>query len=1168
MPAGSVFPAFVQLRYESDGTAKGRFLSEVDTLLGSAEKRFAEFGKEAGRQLDAALATQRTPTGALDLNVAGQRAAADAARARAVAARELAVATATAARENGDFSQKTRLAVAALQAQAREEDQAAAAALSHARALEQVQGVLNRQASAVTAVTGATRRSIAVNDNFTASAGQQRAAMNQLSFQLGDIAQGFAVGTPPAIIFAQQIGQVTQAVQLMGGGGALGGVARFLGGPWGTVLASAAVVLSPFIGKLFEAKSAAEGVTFTSYSLGEAQGILGSIVDTTSGKIERQSVALIALARAQALAGQIKARADLASARSELGGLAAKRTVIGGNFGGGLTITRGRDATGDIASALLDGSINPAEAVAGLNSLNRAGIATEDAFLKAAQAATKLGVAAENLKAFQSVERLITGQGTAADRALLLKPSKAKAPRSKSDSGAGKAATLEFGEDAAKRIADLADQFGNITPAVAQANKATRQLDDILSDIERRRPPNYDKLIADANTAKGLINDNLAQPFRDILEQQSRGIEVQRLQVAGREAEAEILQLQFTLMDQLGVEEREQVEAALAKLGIGKAQYAQMLANLGVQRNLTREGQRAAAALQKQFAFIADTRSNLVQTVASLRTDGLGAIGGFFKRALDQFNAAAAESLIDSFFGSAFQSAEDQVTQAHRLLAQSSLTAAKALNSLADATAGAAGGTDPATDEITNEIVVLGKKIEDYSNPRDLVRLIARELAKAGGLSDEDAARLGKAIGSAFQGAAIGSVTSGVLKSLGVKSSTTGAQVGGAIGQVAFGPIGGIVGSIAGGLIGGLFKKTRTGSATLGFGADGLGITGTAGNSKSQRDAASSAAGSIGDSLNRIAEQLGGSADGPISVSIGIRNKKYRVDTTGSGKTKGAGVLDFGQDQAAALKAAIADAIRDGVITGISAGAQRLLKGGSDVDKQLAKALSFEGTLARVKALRDPVGAALDTLDKEFTRLRSIFTEAGASAGEYADLERLYGSERAKAVKEATDAIAGSLRSLYADLTIGDDARSLRDRKAAAQAAYDPLAARVAAGDTTAFDQFSEAARALLEIERQFSGSQISYFTLADQVTGLTKSRLDELDAMAAASTGRDSPFSNSGVPVDSSANVVSAVQQQTTDLIDGLLPTLQAVNDNIVAMLIRTGTQAEPQINTGRGFF
>lgn len=85
--------------------------------------------------------------------------------------------------------------------------------------------------------------------------GQQRIGLQQLSFQLGDVATMYSLGARPAQIFASQIGQVSQALMLLGGGsggGLLSKVAGFLGGPWGIAFTLALTVLGPFAAKLFE----------------------------------------------------------------------------------------------------------------------------------------------------------------------------------------------------------------------------------------------------------------------------------------------------------------------------------------------------------------------------------------------------------------------------------------------------------------------------------------------------------------------------------------------------------------------------------------------------------------------------------------------------------------------------------------------------------------------------------------------------------------------------------------------------------------------------------------------------------------------------------------------------------------------------------------------------
>lgn len=89
--------------------------------------------------------------------------------------------------------------------------------------------------------------------------GAQRIGMQQLSFQVGDIAQQYALGTRAGVIFAQQSGQVVQALQLMGGEG--NKFLRFLGSGWGIGISAAVVVLVPLIGKLFEGSDAVGDLT-------------------------------------------------------------------------------------------------------------------------------------------------------------------------------------------------------------------------------------------------------------------------------------------------------------------------------------------------------------------------------------------------------------------------------------------------------------------------------------------------------------------------------------------------------------------------------------------------------------------------------------------------------------------------------------------------------------------------------------------------------------------------------------------------------------------------------------------------------------------------------------------------------------------------------------------
>jgi hypothetical protein len=159
----------------------------------------------------------------------------------------------------------------------------------------------------------------AAGQRVGASVTAQRAGMQQLSFQIGDIATMYSLGARPAQIFASQIGQVTQAVQMMSGGTSR--VAAFLGGPWGMALTAATIVLAPFVSKLFESEQALEQVKLASDNLKDSQNVLSRIFDLTTGKLKEQSAqaketaaSLLELSIVQAEGRQRRAREGLQDA--------------------------------------------------------------------------------------------------------------------------------------------------------------------------------------------------------------------------------------------------------------------------------------------------------------------------------------------------------------------------------------------------------------------------------------------------------------------------------------------------------------------------------------------------------------------------------------------------------------------------------------------------------------------------------------------------------------------------------------------------------------------------------------------------------------------------------------------------------------------------------------
>lgn len=417
------------------------------------------------------------------------------------------------------------------------------------------------------------------------------------------------------------------------------------------------------------------------------------------------------------------------------------------------------------------------------------------------------------------------------------------------------------------------------------------------------------------------------------------------------------------------------------------------------------------------------------------------------------------------------------------------------------------------------------------------------EEAFSGALKDvlgPDSAKVGEALGKGFLGAQIGGMTSDLLEGIGLQNSKLGSQIGGAIGS-AFGPIGSLIGSVIGGVGVEALKPTKRGSATIRGSGTNLIVASTRGNSRQRVKASSETADEAITTLERIAEALGGRIDASRgSVSIGVRGDSFRVDTSGRGITKTKkGAVDFGDDSAAAIRFATLDLIQDGVVQGIRASTQRVLQSGKDLESAIARAVDFQSVFDRLQERVDPVGAAITRVDREFTRLRDIFGEAAASAEEYADLERLFQLERTDAIKEANERVLGGMKALLDDLRFGDNGRSLRDRLAAAQAKFDPLMARVQSGDITAYDDFADAARQLLDIQRQFSGSQTAFFELQDKITAITAKVVEGGNVTSILAAGGSGSASSAQVDAMRSydgSNVVSAINRQTTDLINGIV--------------------------------
>lgn len=293
-------------------------------------------------------------------------------------------------------------------------------------------------------------------------------------------------------------------------------------------------------------------------------------------------------------------------------------------------------------------------------------------------------------------------------------------------------------------------------------------------------------------------------------------------------------------------------------------------------------------------------------------------------------------------------------------------------------------------------------------------------------LGDVFSGVLGKVFGKegsftkVLQSAGVG-VSAGQLF-LGSSNSTLGSAIGGAVGEKAGaaltkgmtgifkelgGPLGSILGGVLGGALGSLMQSVPRGSGTV----TNNGVSSSA-NNDSIKGSIDSFGLSLQQSVSKIAEQLGGTV-GAYSVGLGRYKDYYQVSSVGNDpflgqtyyKNKSSNALYDGLDPQAAMRAAISAAIAQGAIQGVRAGTQTLLKAGTDIEQQLAKAMKFEGVFSDLKSITDPLGYALEQLTKQFDELRAIFKDAGASTAEYAQLEQLLALKRADAVAKAEEQV-------------------------------------------------------------------------------------------------------------------------------------------------------------------
>ncbi|ARR52123.1 hypothetical protein HY78_00940 [Rhizorhabdus wittichii DC-6] len=352
----------------------GRTMKESENLHRGAERsalRYAEaLEKEAAaagktaieiKKMEiAANAAAAAEAGFADIaariRIAGEATlkAAEQKRLDAIAAQQDAEANRAAAQAHALFEAKVRQGVAAMK-------QKEAAAAADAAILAQLRAMLDPAAAAqnrlnqemaeaqrVMAAAGHSTEEIARAQALLANSagrvvrsnGAVRAGAMQLSMNLNDVAVSYRGGIDPMMIFAQQSGQVVQAIGLMTG--ETKGLLGFLGGPWGLALTSALVLLAPFVAKLWEgsesAKQQAEALKAQKKAVEDLDAATGRGNKTLEQRI-RLGIEATKTALNEAMALRTKLAAELASLQlTASGGRAAN---YGANYSTDIQLSNG-----------------------------------------------------------------------------------------------------------------------------------------------------------------------------------------------------------------------------------------------------------------------------------------------------------------------------------------------------------------------------------------------------------------------------------------------------------------------------------------------------------------------------------------------------------------------------------------------------------------------------------------------------------------------------------------------------------------------------------------------------------------------------------------------------------------------------------------------------------
>lgn len=416
-----------------------------------------------------------------------------------------------------------------------------------------------------------------------------------------------------------------------------------------------------------------------------------------------------------------------------------------------------------------------------------------------------------------------------------------------------------------------------------------------------------------------------------------------------------------------------------------------------------------------------------------------------------------------------------------------------------------ASGNVAANDNSGDVIVVTpqrGNFFEEMAGGyRDTFRDIADELggvfkpiASKLGLNGKVLGDAGKMFGKAIGGAQTGMMVAGLGKALGLKTSTTGGAVGGAIGSALPIPGGELIGSVIGSMLGGALKKTPKATVSMGTTVGGGYNVGDAVGSESLKETVSALGSAVRGTIENIAGSLGGNIKGGLDLgSIGQRGSKFTFDPSGKGLTKGGGVLKFKTEEEA-IAAAVKNALKNGVVAGLSETGNKVLQSVADTERAVQLVQTLEDIKRRADMIRDPLSGSFKAMQSNFEKVTSMFTEMGASAGDWADLQLVMKDE----FKNTLSSMVDSLKAFRDDLIGGSRSyKSPYEKLNIASASFSAIEGKLASGQYVSQDEFINSGSNLQDLAREVWGSTPEFAAIQQRIIEATNKLINNAETQA-----------------------------------------------------------------------